>query len=81
MDSDAIMLALIATHPHPNAAGLMLILVYNGFSALERALRLFPFRTGIAGPDWIVIADGADNFGAGGVVAAGCVLLYLLTKY
>jgi hypothetical protein len=43
--------------------------------ALERALRLFPIRTGIAVPEWIVLHPHADSIGAAGVVGAGLVLI------
>ena len=42
-------------------------------AGLERALRLFPLRTGLAVPDWIVVGEGADSMGMGGVEAAGYV--------
>lgn len=49
----------------------MLFFLYNDISGLERAARLFPFRTGVAAPDWVVLDERADSFGAAGVVAAG----------
>ncbi|KAF9532428.1 hypothetical protein CPB83DRAFT_891154 [Crepidotus variabilis] len=62
--------ALIASHPMDHIT-FMLLLVYNDLAGLERALRLFPFRTGIAVPDWVVLGDGVDKVGAAGVLAAG----------
>ena len=49
----------------------MLFIVHNDKDGLERALRLFPIRTGVAVPDWIVVGGKMDNFGAGGVKGAG----------
>lgn len=37
---------------------------------LERAARLFPIRTGVPVPDWIMIG-GDDGRGEGNVIAAG----------
>jgi hypothetical protein len=66
-------------HPHPaSALGSVLVIYADSESALERAIRLFPIRTGIAVPDWVVLDDKADNLGAGGVQAAGLVLEHLL---
>lgn len=49
----------------------LLFILYNSESALERAIRLFPFRTGVPGPDWIVTGQKMDDFAAGGIEAAG----------
>lgn len=38
---------------------------------LERALRLFPIRTGVLVPDWLVVDGRADRIGAGGAEGAG----------
>lgn len=40
-------------------------------SGLEKVLRLFPIRTGITVPDWVIIGPLADVMGAAGVVGAG----------
>ena len=53
----------------------MLFIVYNNKDGLERASRLFPIRTGVAVPDWIIVGDKMDKFGAGGVKGAGWVIL------
>lgn len=37
----------------------------------ERSLRLFPFRSGVAVPDWIITGPEADTRGAGGLLGAG----------
>ncbi|KAF8964119.1 hypothetical protein BDZ97DRAFT_1758215 [Flammula alnicola] len=66
--------AILFSHPHPtrvDSESFMLFILYNDGSGLERALRLFPFRTGVAIPDWLVVGNKMDNFGAGGIEAAG----------
>jgi hypothetical protein len=49
----------------------MLFLMANGVSGLEKAARLFPIRTSITVPDWLIIGDGADHVGIGGIIGAG----------
>ena len=67
--------ALIFTHPHPSfsvsVSCFMLMMLYHDGQLLERAARLFPFRTGIMAPDWVVVGDRMDAFGAAGIDAAG----------
>ncbi|KDR81373.1 hypothetical protein GALMADRAFT_263657 [Galerina marginata CBS 339.88] len=67
--------ALLFLHPHPTMGltnpSFMMFLLYNDKAGLERAARLFPFRTGVAVPDWLVVGDKMDMFGAGGLEAAG----------
>lgn len=64
--------ATLFLHPHPTRADASLLFVYGGGPAgLERGLRLFPIRTGITVPDWIVVGSHADERGAGGVEGAG----------
>jgi hypothetical protein len=41
---------------------------------LERAVRLFPFRTGLAGPEWIVVGDTPGEILAAG---SGTFLVYV----
>lgn len=70
--------ATLFLHPHPtNPAGLVLISFTSNDSALERAMRLFPMRTGITLPDWIMVSDLTDSIGSGGVQAAGYVRQFL----
>ncbi|TFY66824.1 hypothetical protein EVG20_g4262 [Dentipellis fragilis] len=58
--------------PHPsNPSGVMLFMIGNDAEGLERAARLFPIRTGISAPDWLVVGGMADIFGAAGVQGAG----------
>ncbi|KAF9475666.1 hypothetical protein BDN70DRAFT_996247 [Pholiota conissans] len=66
--------AVLFTHPHPmqeESESFILFIMYNEISGLERATRLFPFRTGVAVPDWVVVDTSMDTFGAGGIQAAG----------
>ncbi|PPQ70920.1 hypothetical protein CVT24_009982 [Panaeolus cyanescens] len=64
--------AIIFTHPHPTRNdSLMLCLLYHTPIGLERAARLFPYRTGIAVPDWAIVSNKMDTMGAGGILAAG----------
>ena len=65
-------LGVVFTHPHPTRPdGLALFLAGTDDEGLERALRLFPFRTGVPVPDWVVIGREADKVGAAGVLGAG----------
>ena len=51
----------------------MLFIIANDQLGLERAVRLFPIRTGLALADWLVIGNRADNQGASGIEKAGYV--------
>jgi hypothetical protein len=51
----------------------MLFIIANDQSGLERAVRLFPMRTGLALADWMVIGKQADKRGAAGIEKAGYV--------
>ncbi|KIY43698.1 hypothetical protein FISHEDRAFT_62739 [Fistulina hepatica ATCC 64428] len=65
-------LGALFLHPHPtNANGLLAFVVGLDAEGLERAARLFPIRTGVTVPDWIVIGRKADAMGSGGVLGAG----------
>lgn len=64
--------AVLFTHPHPaGGQGSMLFIIHNDKDGLERASRLFPIRTGVAVPDWMIVGNKMDNFGAGGIKGAG----------
>jgi len=65
--------ASIFLHPHPagKTDSCMLFLLANSQSSLERVARLFPIRTGIAVPSWVVIGPSTDNIGAAGIRGAG----------
>lgn len=54
-----------------NAASTVLFLQSSDPRGLERALRLFPIRTGVLVPDWLVVNERADRIGAGGAEGAG----------
>lgn len=40
-------------------------------SGYERALRMFPLRTGVPNPEWMIFGEECDQKGYGGVLAAG----------
>lgn len=62
------------THPHPNCReSLILFIIGNSVAALERIFRLFPIRTGIAVPDWVIAGPDTDRLGAAGLIGAGWV--------
>ncbi|KAH9857796.1 hypothetical protein C2E23DRAFT_719844 [Lenzites betulinus] len=64
--------AALFLHPHPLHSSSSVFFVYGSdLTGLERGLRLFPIRTGITVPDWIVVGPQADERGAGGVEGAG----------
>ena len=72
--------ATLFLHPHPNSRSSVILVMYSDDQeGVERLLRLFPMRTGISVPDWIVSNRNADSMGAGGVEAAGYVRLDLST--
>ena len=50
---------------------MMLFMLGTDMESLERVGRLFPLRTGVPGPDWIMISEEADRIGLAGVVGAG----------
>ncbi|KAJ6606577.1 hypothetical protein DFH09DRAFT_1242069 [Mycena vulgaris] len=65
-------LGILFLHPHPeNTKGQMLFLLSTDAAGLERAGRLFPIRTGVTVPDWLIISSRAEQTGAGGVIGAG----------
>jgi hypothetical protein len=65
---------IMFTHPHESSpSSRMLFIIANDQSGLERAVRLFPTRTGLALADWMVIGKQADKRGAAGIEKAGYV--------
>lgn len=65
--------ALLYSIPHPLRPTQDKAMVMTGIDLLgiERAGRLLPVRTGVALPEWIVVGNDADWFGAGGILGAG----------
>jgi len=49
----------------------MLFMLANNASGMERLARLFPIRTGVSLPDWLVVTENTDIFGAAGLRGAG----------
>lgn len=67
--------AALFLHPHPSSTAdgqsIMLFMISSDESGLERLARLFPIRTGITVPSWVVLHDDIDHIGAAGVKGAG----------
>ncbi|KAF7311632.1 hypothetical protein MKEN_01066400 [Mycena kentingensis (nom. inval.)] len=63
---------ILFLHPHPRTtAAQMMFLLGTDAAGLERVLRLFPIRTGVTVPDWIITSNDADQIGAAGILGAG----------
>jgi hypothetical protein len=64
--------AVLFLHPPLGGfQGLLLFMLSSTAAGLERAVRLFPVRTGVPTPDWILTDKNVDGLGAAGVRAAG----------
>lgn len=69
--------AALFLHPHPSATDASILFIYaQGDASLERGLRLFPVRTGVPIPDWVVTTKRADEMGAGGIEGTGSVICF-----
>lgn len=63
---------LVFLHPHPTSPdALIMFVIGESPKALEWAARLFPIRTGITVPSWVILGPGMDEIGAAGISAAG----------
>ncbi|ORY33999.1 hypothetical protein BCR39DRAFT_518090 [Naematelia encephala] len=63
---------IITLHPHPTAPkSLACLIAGNDDEGLELAARLFPIRTGVPLPDWVIVGARSKWMGAGGFVGAG----------
>ena len=62
----AIFLYQHPTHPHAST----LFLRADDETGMENVLRLFPTRTGVFGPDWMVVSPETATLGAAGVTGA-----------
>ncbi|KAF9452861.1 hypothetical protein P691DRAFT_721023 [Macrolepiota fuliginosa MF-IS2] len=63
---------MILLHPHPiSTEALVMLIIGESAEALERAARLFPIRTGIAVPSWVILEPTMDILGAAGISGAG----------
>jgi hypothetical protein len=49
----------------------MLFMISSDMPGLERLARLFPIRTGVAVPSWVVLTNASDYIGAAGIHGAG----------
>ncbi|TFK25060.1 hypothetical protein FA15DRAFT_687246 [Coprinopsis marcescibilis] len=62
----------IFLHPHPSSyGGVMLFMAHSGLDSLERLGKLFPIRTGVAAPAWVIAGPSMDRLGASGLEGAG----------
>lgn len=61
-------------HPHPtSSSSSVLFLSAEDESGMESILRIFPIRTGVTFPDWVVVGQDAQVSGTAGVTNAGYV--------
>ncbi|KAI0933809.1 hypothetical protein AcV5_005858 [Taiwanofungus camphoratus] len=64
--------ATLFLHPHPHSSTALMLFIHSlNDQVLERAIRLFPIRTGVPSPDWIMVDAHADIVGSGAVEGAG----------
>ncbi|OAX43816.1 hypothetical protein K503DRAFT_730813 [Rhizopogon vinicolor AM-OR11-026] len=54
-----------------STSNMVLLLQSTDSEGLERVLRLFPIRTGVLVPDWLVVDGRADRIGAAGIEGTG----------
>ncbi|KAK4687850.1 hypothetical protein P7C73_g2265, partial [Tremellales sp. Uapishka_1] len=63
---------IMSLHPHPTSpTSLSALIVGLDDEGLESTARLFPLRTGVPVPDWVVVGPRATWRGAGGFIGAG----------
>jgi len=62
---------ILFLHQHPEYRRANVLFMLGDDSGIERAARLFPIRTGITAPDWLVIGASTDLVGAAGLIGAG----------
>jgi hypothetical protein len=58
-------------HQHPIYPRANMLFILGGNSGIESVARLFPMRTGVTVPDWLVVNADAHKVGAGGITGAG----------
>lgn len=74
-------IGIMLLHPHPATPdALMMLMIGDNIAALERIGRLFPIRTGITTPSWIMVGPLTDALGAAGVTGAGQVFSLLFRQ-
>jgi hypothetical protein len=64
-------LGIIFLHQHPTYPRANMLFMLGDQSGIERVSRLFPIRTGVTVPDWLVVGANADKVGAGAITGAG----------
>ncbi|KIM87650.1 hypothetical protein PILCRDRAFT_287259 [Piloderma croceum F 1598] len=62
---------IIFLHQHPTYSRANMLFMLGDQSGIERVSRLFPIRTGVTVPDWLVVGANADKVGAGAITGAG----------
>lgn len=63
---------IVSLLPHPtSAASIALLIAGNSDAGTEAAARIFPLRTGVPIPDWVVVGPKMAYRGAGGIIGAG----------
>jgi len=62
---------IIFLHQHPTYPRANMLFMLGDQSGIERVSRLFPIRTGVTIPDWLVLSANADKVGAGAIIGAG----------
>lgn len=62
---------ILFLHQHPKYRRANVLFMLGDDPGIERAARLFPIRTGITVPDWLLIGTGTDKVAAAGLTGAG----------
>lgn len=63
---------VIFLHKHPiRSDAVTVFLQADNETYMEDVLRMFPIRTGVFGPDWMVVGSETVTLGAAGVTGAG----------
>jgi len=64
--------AALFLQPHPTYSDALVLAIHSEDEAdFEKALRLFPIRTGVTVPDWVLVGKDSDVVGAAGIQGAG----------
>jgi len=58
-------------HKHPTYRRAAVLFLLGDNAAVERVARLFPIRTGVTVPDWLVVGTDVDEVGTGGITGSG----------
>lgn len=67
-----VVIGVIFLHKHPtHSDAVTIFLQADNETCMENVLRLFPIRTGVFGPDWMVVGSETAMLGAAGVTGTG----------